>query len=325
MNSLRGGGDIHGDVFKKCNMRYEEVITFKNLLTAWNDFIQGKRKREDVNEFAFHIMDNLNDILFDLVQGVYSHGTYEEYSICDPKKRVIHKASVRDRVLHRLIYNALYNYFDTRYIYDSYSCRAGKGTHKAYARFRYFVNKVSKNYTKPCYILKFDIKKCFESIDTIILKKILAEHIVDIKLLRLIFIVVDSFPKGLPLGNLTSQLFINVYLHELDFYVKQRLGYKYYLRYADDMVFVSQNKKELEDMCQAPTIFLKEVLGLTTHKKVISSLYSGIDVPGLVFFAKYERLRRSTERRAKKRSSGLCGPDDTINTRLNSPALWPRL
>lgn len=208
---------------------------------------------------------------------------------------------MRDRIVHRLIYNTLYSYFDKRYIHDSYSCRIGKGTHKAQSRFRSFVNTVSKNYTKSCYILKFDIKKCFESVDIATLKKILRSHIEDAKLLELVYRVTDSFEKGLPLGNLTSQLFINVYLHELDWYVKQNLKLKYYLRYADDIVIISPEKEFLEDLYQNLKLFLKQKLHLTTHKKVVSSIYAGIDVLGLVFFSNYERLRRSTEKRKKRR------------------------
>lgn len=272
-------------------------------MEAWNAFVSGKRKREDVNEFALHLSDNLLDLVYELQSETYVHGEYEEYVICDPKKRVIHKASVKDRVVHRLIYNALYGYFDRRYIHDSYSCRIGKGTHKAYERFRHFVNIVSKNYTKQCYVLKFDIKKCFESIDTDILIKILAVHIQDTRLMNLVIIVIKSFPKGLPLGNLTSQLFINIYLHEIDWYVKQTCNCKYYLRYADDIVIVSQDKEELENLYEQLESFLKQELHLTTHKKVIRSIYSGIDVLGLVFFANYERLRRRTERKKREREN----------------------
>ncbi|HCC06220.1 TPA: hypothetical protein DEP94_02600 [Candidatus Nomurabacteria bacterium] len=286
---------------KKCNTQYDDIVTFEKLLESWNDFVSGKRKREDVNTFALRLSDNLIDLFYELKSDVYIHGNYEEYVICDPKKRIIHKASVRDRVVHRLLYNALYSYFDRRYIYDSYSCRIGKGTHKAQARFRYFVNAVSKNYTKPCYVLKFDIKKCFESIDADILKNILFTHIQDERLKSLVFKIIDSFPKGLPLGNLTSQLFINIYLHELDWYVKQTLHCTHYFRYADDMVVISHDKKELENFYKQLQIFLKQELHLTTHKKVISSIYSGIDILGLVFFAKYQRLRRSTERRKNAR------------------------
>ncbi|MEK7567305.1 MAG: reverse transcriptase/maturase family protein [Patescibacteria group bacterium] len=218
---------------------------------------------------------------------------------------VISKASVRDRVVHRLVYNALYYYFDYKFIYDSYSCRIGKGTHKAQARFRSFVNKVSKNYTASCFVLKFDIKKCFESIDKNILKNILSFHIEDKGLKRIIFSIIDSFGTGIPLGNLTSQLFLNIYLHELDWYVKQFWGCKYYLRYADDIIIISTNKEKLEELYANLEIFLKNKLNLTTHKKIIISIYSGIDILGLVFFPQYQRLRRSTERRIEKRNSKI--------------------
>ncbi len=297
MNSLRGGGDIRSGHIKKCSIRYEEIVTFKNILQAWSDFVQGKRKREDVNDFALHLSDNLLDILSDLTDGSYVHGAYEEYTMYDPKKRIIHKASVRDRVVHRLVYNALYHYFDKRYIYDSYSCRIGKGTHKAYVRFRHFVNAMSRNYTKPCYVLKFDIRKCFESIDAVVLKHMLRKYIEDEKLLRIICIVIDSFPKGLPLGNLTSQLFINIYLHELDWYAKHTLKCNCYLRYADDVIITSHDKENLEKLYLDIEFFLCHELHLVTHKKVIRSIYSGIDVLGVVFFATYGRLRRSTEKR----------------------------
>ena len=248
---IRGGDFASGGTrevvhSKKCIIRYEEVVTLENLLEAWNDFVRGKRKREDVNHFALYLSDNLFNLLHDLKNELYVHGEYEEYVICDPKKRTIHKASVRDRVVHRLLYNLLYPYFDRRYIHDSYSCRVGKGTHKAHKRFRSFVNSMSKNYTQSCYVLnyvlKFDIKKCFESIDTEILKQILRSHIEDSKILTLTEKIINSFGNGLPLGNLTSQLFINIYFHELDYYVKQACKIKCYLRYADDIVIVSNSK-----------------------------------------------------------------------------------
>lgn len=294
-----GGGDFGDRHLKKCSIQYEELCTFETILEAWNDFVKGKRRRDDVNEYAARLSDNLLDLLYELQSDVYAHGPYEEYIICDPKKRVIHKAQVRDRVMHRLIYNLLYTYFDKRYIHDSYSCRIGKGTHKAYARFRLFVNTVSKNYTTQCYVLKFDIKKCFESINTAVLKKILARHIEDEKLCTLVYTIIDSFPKGLPLGNLTSQLFINIYLHELDWYAKHTLKCAYYLRYADDVIIVAHDKENLEKLYSHMEFFLHHALHLTTHKKVIRSIYAGIDVLGIVFFAKHVRLRRSTERRRR--------------------------
>ena len=264
--------------------------------------MRGKRKRGDVNEFGGRVADNLSQLYDELVFGRYIHGFYDEYTICDPKKRIIHKASVRDRIVHRLLYNALYHYFDSRFIFDSYSCRRGKGTHKARSRFRKFSSWVSKNYTNQCYVLKFDIKKCFASIDTGILKLILMNHIADGKLATLTKSILDSFTPGLPLGNLTSQLFVNIYLHELDMYVKNELGIKFYIRYADDVVIVSDSQQELDKMMVKIDDFLKDTLLLQAHKIEIKSIFTGVDVVGEVFFPQYQILRRSTMKRLIKKS-----------------------
>ncbi len=273
----------------------------ENLYHAWDDFVRGKRKRPDVNIFALRLSDNIADLYQDLTSGNYTHGWYEEYMICDPKKRIIHKASVRDRVVHRLLYNALYPYFDQRFFHDSYSCRIGKGTHRARDRFRTFANLVSRNYTKPCYALKFDIKQCFANIDPLILKSLLRTHISDERLCILFEKIIDSFENGLPLGNLTSQLFINIYFHELDHYVTHTLRAETYIRYADDVVVLHSDRAYLEQLFLKINQFLSEVLCSIAHKVEIRSLYAGVDVLGEVFFAEYKRLRRSTERRMKRR------------------------
>ena len=259
--------------------------------------MRGKRRRGDVDGFALRLADNIDDLYMDLLSGMYIHGAYEEYMICDPKKRIIHKASVRDRVVHRLLYNAVYQYFDSRFIYDSYSCRNGKGTHRARSRFRHFANQVSSNYTKPCFVLKFDIKKCFASIDTSILKTIISQHMYDEKMYILISNIIDSFEAGLPLGNLTSQLFVNVYLHEMDRYVKQILGVRYYIRYADDVVIVGNSPATLQKLMDQIAVFMHNLLYMQVHKVKITSIYVGVDVVGKIFFPKYAILRRSTERR----------------------------
>lgn len=255
-----------------------------------------------MNEFALRLEDNITELFAELVSGQYVHGAYEEFVIGDPKKRIIHKASVRDRVVHRLLYNALYPYFDARFFHDSYSCRVGKGTHRARDRFRAFANEVSANGTKSCHVLTFDIKKCFESVNVDILKRILRAHIEDSRVYELSEKIIDGFDVGLPLGNLTSQLFINVYVHELDHYTKHTLGIRHYLRYADDTIIVHESPTFLENIYVTLEGFLKETLSLTTHKQHIRSLYGGVDVLGEVFFAQYKRLRRSTERRMKKRA-----------------------
>jgi len=218
--------------------RYIEIIKIENLLVVWDRFLRGKRHKKDVIVFQAKLSENLADLHYSLANYSYTHGTYSAFNVSDPKPRNIHKATVRNRVLHHLIYKELYPYFEARFVYDSYSCRVNKGVHRALDRFNYFAGKVSKNYSRTCYVLKGDVKKFFASIDHGVLIKILKRHIEDQNLLWLINQVVSSFYAdqsrvGLPLGNLTSQLLVNIYMHEFDMFVKQELKAKYYIRSAD--------------------------------------------------------------------------------------------
>ena len=226
---------------------YNDIISIGNLLCAWSEFKKGKKKRSDVQEFELRLMDNLLSLHEDLKNKTYRHGEYHHFVISDPKRRDIHKASVRDRVLHHAIYRILYPFFDRTFIADSYSCRVGKGTHRAIRRFEVFTRKVSKNHTKQCYILKCDIRKFFASIDHAILLQVLEKRIEDSDIVWLLTNVITSFTsassgKGLPLGSLTSQLLVNIYMNEVDQFVKHILQVQYYIRYADDFVFVSDSR-----------------------------------------------------------------------------------
>lgn len=207
--------------------RYDNIISLSNLLISWKEFLKGKSKRKDVQEFSSKLLENLIDIHIDLKNKNYTHGGYIAFNISDPKPRNIHKALVRDRVLHHLLYKELYPYFDTKFIFDSYSCRKNKGTHKALERFENFGRKVSKNYTKQCFVLKCDIRKFFASIDHHVLKDILEKHIKDKDLLSLLNNIIKSFSPGLPLGNLTSQLLVNIYMNEFDQWVKHNFRERY--------------------------------------------------------------------------------------------------
>ncbi|MEK7173026.1 MAG: reverse transcriptase domain-containing protein, partial [Patescibacteria group bacterium] len=153
--------------------KFEDIISVENLLEAWKEFIGGKKNKKDVQEFSLRLMDNIFILHFDLANLTYKHSQYQAFLINDPKPRIIHKASVRDRLLHHAIHRLLYPFFDKTFIGDSFSCRENKGTHKAIVRFRVFSQKASQNNTKTCWILKGDIKKFFDSIDHNILLNIL--------------------------------------------------------------------------------------------------------------------------------------------------------
>lgn len=247
-------------------------------------------------------MNNLISLHLDLKNKTYEHGPYSAFNISDPKPRNIHKASVRDRLLHHAIYRVLYPYFHKRFISDSYSCRLNKGTHKALEQLQYFSRKILKNNTKQGWVLKCDIKKFFASVDHSILLQILKKYIEDNDTLWLLEKVVKSFNKGLPLGNLTSQLLVNIYMNELDQFVKHGLKIKYYIRYADDFVIFSEDKNQLSIILKAIIGFLDDNLKLSIHpdKIFIKTLSSGVDFLGWVHFPNHRVLRTTTKRRMLK-------------------------
>lgn len=295
----------HREYFRRIRIHcYQDIISVENLLDAWKEFVSGKRKKKDVQEFQQFLMDNILSLHQDLKNRTYRHAGYQGFKVSDPKPRDIHKATVRDRLLHHAIYRKLYPFFDRTWIADSYSCRNMKGTHRAMDRFSDFSYKVSKNYTKTCWVLKCDIKKFFASIDHRLMMSIFSKHILDPDTRSLIADVVGSFQstgpgKGLPLGNLTSQLLVNIYMNEFDQFAKHRLKAKYYIRYADDFVFMHEDRHVLEELITPITSFLRDELGLSLHpKKVyIATFSSGIDFLGWVHFPRYRVVRTSTERR----------------------------
>ncbi|NCN07295.1 hypothetical protein GW933_01235 [Candidatus Falkowbacteria bacterium] len=306
----------------KFNNNYDYIISVDNLLSAWKDFLCGKRPRKDVQEFERNLMNNILSLHSDLKNKTYKHSLYYAFNISDPKPRNIHRASVRDRLLHHALYRTLYPFFDRTFIYDSYSCRLNKGTHKAINRFRAFSYKVSKNNTKTCWVLKCDIRKFFASIDHNILLNILTEYIPDkdiLCLLREIIISFNTKPNtGLPLGNLTSQLLVNIYMHELDQFAKHNLKAKYYIRYADDFVFLSQDKIFLENILVKIEHFLWNNLKLQMHPDKISikTLASGIDFLGWVNFSNHRVLRTVTKKRMFRTIQVKEGNNDTVQSYL---------
>lgn len=288
---------------------YKDLITIENLFQAWSEFRSGKRKKPDVQTFERNLEDNLFNLYHRLKTKIYRHGSYEEFYVNDPKRRHIHKAQVCDRVLHHLLYTYLYEVFDKTFISDSYSCRLNKGTHRAVKRLEIFARKTSKNYTRECFAIKLDIKKFFASVDHAILIKMLSKKIKDPDILRLLYEVIDSFVtedeigRGIPLGNLTSQVFANIYMNELDQFVKHELKIKYYLRYADDFICISNNKNELEDHVEIVTKFLSEKLKLKLHpnKIIFRKLRWGIDFLGYIVLPRYVLPRAKTKRRILKK------------------------
>ncbi len=305
------------------SITYNDITSLNNLHEAWREFVSDKKYKTDVSEFLLDLSHNIYKLHYDLKNKTYRHGHYEAFKVNDPKPRSIHKASVRDRLLHHAVYRILYSHFDKRFIFDSYSCRDFKGTHRALNRFKSIALKVSKNDRQTCWVLKCDIRKFFASIDHLILINIVKKYVTDQDIIWLVERIIESFQstapgKGLPLGNLTSQLLANVYMNELDQYIKHGLKQKYYIRYADDFVILHDNRGVLLEILPKIHEFLEANLRLHLHpnKVFIKTVSSGIDYLGWIHFPDHRVLRTATKRRMFRRLSVTEGRPETTQSYL---------
>jgi retron-type reverse transcriptase len=293
--------------------QFEDIFSYKALLESYFEFRKGKRNKSDVAEFSMKLSENLIALSEDILGGKYIHGGYERFVVNDPKRRDIHKASVRDRIVHRAIYRALYLHFENSFIFDSYSSRNGFGTHRALDRYRVFSRKVTKNYKKTGWVLKLDIRKFFASVNQDILLSILSRKIKFKKTFSIVSMVIRSFNTpgkqntGMPLGNLTSQLFSNIYLNEFDQFVKREQKAKFYVRYADDFVIISRDRKQLCKYLFEIYKFLIEKLQLYIHrdKIILNTISSGIDFLGWINFPYHRIPRTKTKRKFIKASKNF--------------------
>lgn len=287
---------------------FEKIIGLENLFLSWREFSRGKMKKADVQEFKFRLEDNIFKLHHDLKNKIYQHSNYTAFNVCDPKLRRIHKASVRDRVLHHAVFRILYPIFDKSFIFDSYSCRIGKGTHRAVKRLKKFCRKLSHNNTRKSFALKCDIKKFFGSVDQEILIAIVKNKIEDTDTIWLIGKIIKSFERGLPLGNVTSQLFANIYLNELDQFIKHNLKIRDYIRYCDDFIILFENKDYLSDLILPINNFLENSLKLEIHpnKIFIRKFSRGIDFLGYAILPHHIVLRTKTKRRILRKMRRRC-------------------
>lgn len=297
---LSGGGWVSRNAVHSFD--FTTICSEKALHTAWKKFSTGKKSRRDVAEFQKYLAVNI-------------------------KQRQIHKATVRDRLVHQAAVSAIESLFEKQFIYDSYSCRVGKGTHVGVERLGLFLRQASRNNTKKVYALKCDVRQFFASIDHEILMMQIETKIDDEQTLELLRTIILShkseYSKGIPLGNVTSQLFANIYLHELDWFMKQTLGVKQYLRYCDDFIVVSTDKYYLQSLIEPIKQFLAADLKLELHPNKVSirSWDQGIDFLRYVSRPHATLIRTKTKRRMlarvneKNKSSylGVCSHANAYN------------
>jgi RNA-directed DNA polymerase len=293
---------------------FETMTSVAHLFDAWDQFKQDKRSKYDVMEFEKDLEQYIFQLHRDLKNKTYKHGPYTAFYISDPKLRHIHKATVCDRVLHHAIFQKLNPMFEPGFIADSFSCRIGKGTHKGVERLASMLRTVSRNGTRECYALKCDVRKFFDSIDHEILLEILAARIKDPEVMQLLKEIVGSFStgqrdlfhaRGVPIGNLTSQLFANVYMNEFDQFIKHELKAKNYVRYTDDFIIVSADKAELQNLLAPIEQFLQEKLRLNLHPNKIQLVkyHKGVDFLGYVQFTHHRLMRETSKQRMLRKIS----------------------
>lgn len=279
---------------------WKKLTSFSNLLKAWRKARLGKTQKVYVKEFEKDIIGELFKLQSELENQNYSPQLMKTFILRDPKTRKISKSHFRDRIIHHAICNIIEPIFDKTFIFDNCANRKGKGGLFALNQFNKYWRKVTNNLTSKGYCLKADIKHYFQNIEHEVLLNIIKRKINDKKLERLIQVVLgreaksldDS--KGIPLGNLTSQFFANVYLNELDQFAKHKLKSKYYIRYVDDFILLHSSKEQLREWKKEIIIFLNEKLKLELHpdKSKIINLSRGIDFVGFRNFYYYRLLRK---------------------------------
>lgn len=302
LDTALGGGNTTGH-----NELFEQCVSIENLFLAWQRFCRGKRQKKDVLAYEFYLERNLFNLQEALAGGAWRHGPYQSFVVHDPKRRKIHKATVQDRVVHQAIINILEPIVEPQFIYHSYSCRKNKGTHAAVKQLHTFLRRASRNNTRTVYALKCDVYKFFDSVVHSSLLLLLRHHVQDVRFMNLLKKIMLSFEhapgRGLPLGNLTSQLFANVYLNELDRFAKFFLREQWYIRYCDDFIIIHHDQHHLINLVRQLRIFLTVRLSLTIHpdKIFLRSWGQGVDFLGYVVLPHAVILRSRTRRKIIER------------------------
>jgi retron-type reverse transcriptase len=279
-------------------MQYSEVYDFMNLYNAYLKARKQKRYRSEVLQFSFNLDTELIMLQDELQHKRYKVGLYRQHIIYEPKRRQIVALPFRDRVVQHALNTIVEPIFDKRMIDDSFACRQGKGTHAAVKRLSYFMGKPD-----TIYYLKLDVQSFFASIHIATLKAVIRRTIADSCIIWLIDTILDSSPvPGMPIGNLMSQLFANVYLHELDHYCKNVLSVKYYIRYMDDILILSSNKAYLRAVLADIEYFVTTNLMLTLNRKTcIGKCKDGIEFVGYRVWRNLRLIKKQSLTRMKKK------------------------
>lgn len=308
---------------KRYGNLYSKIYDFENLYQAYLEARKGTRYRDDVLEFSASLEENLIQIQNELIWKMYEVGKYREFYVYEPKKRLIMALPFKDRVVQWAVYRVLFPLFNKGFYEHSYACRIGKGTHAAADQLQYWLRQVDRKPQKY-YYLKMDISKYFYRVDHDVAMKILEKKIKDEDVLWLLEEIIKNdhvpfglplgmepgecpksnrlYDKGMPIGNLTSQLLANIYLNELDQFCKHKLRIKYYVRYMDDFIILHHNKKYLHRLKDDVECFLNNELKLHLNNKTcIRPISTGVEFVGFRIWPTHKRLKKKTALKMKRR------------------------
>lgn len=302
----------------------EKICSAENLLFAYRSAIKGKRHRAQVLEFTRDIERNLDDLRCDLLDGTYRVGPYHQFYVTVPKSRLIMALGFRDRIVQWALYRQINPWIEKRFINDTYACRKEKGTLAAALRLHGWVQEISrkKNY-EEWYCLKLDISKFFYRVDHGVMMDVMREICPEPDFLALMDVIINNpdcpfglpagikahdcpvedrlFDVGMPIGNLSSQMIANLYLHTLDNFCKHVLGIHYYVRYMDDCIIMMDDLERLHEIRALIELFLRDRLKLSLNDKTsIHKIKSGIDFVGFVVRPSGIRMRKQTKRHLKR-------------------------
>lgn len=295
---------------------YPQIYSFEALYDAYRKARKGKRYQKEVVRFTAGLEEELIQLQNELIWEEYATSGYRLFTVQEPKTRVVASLPFRHRVVHHAIVSVIEPIWEDRFIKDSYACRPGKGTHAGADAAERMMRKLKREHG-TVYALKADISKYFPSVDHEVLKRLLRKRIACKPTLRLLDNIIDSYveegalrPRGIPIGNLTSQLFANIYLHELDKFVKYDLRERNYVRYMDDFVVLHHDKQHLHRVRQDVERFLSDALCLDTNGKTqvfpIRPLGGRpLDFLGYRIWPTHRRLRKDSVKRMRRRLKSL--------------------
>lgn len=302
--------NVGGTMPKRRGGLWQHICTFDNLYLAYERARRGKRYRPEVLRYGARLGENLLALQDELVSLAWQPGAYQVRVVLEPKERIIRVAPFRDRVVHQAICCVMAPVFERGFIHDSYACREGRGTHRALDRLTSFLRRGGS-----AYVLNADVRKFFDSISHAVLRECLEHVIKDRELLTVLERIIASYapetqeaglhdPHGIPIGNLTSQWFANIVGNRIDHFAKHELGCRSYLRYMDNMLFLSDDKDELWEYQQRLTELLAGLGLVLNPKTTIAPTAQGVPFLGLRVFPDHRRVLRPNVVRGRRRMRG---------------------